>query len=163
MKLTKGKISKLYKKNRQTARKIKKRKGSLKSKTFRRKRNINLANKSLKKMRRYRKQKGGEADQEIPKVDDMQTTSSPVEAPVVEAPVVEAPVEEIPVEAPEGTAARKSFPSEVITSASTVGLPLESIISRARILLIVAKLRAECYVRLRRFLASINFKIQYYR
>jgi hypothetical protein len=46
MKLTKGKISKLYKKNRQTARKIKKRKGSLKSKTFRRKRNINLANKS---------------------------------------------------------------------------------------------------------------------
>ena len=45
MKLTKGKISKLYNKKQQTAKKIKKRKGSLKNKTFRRKRNINLANK----------------------------------------------------------------------------------------------------------------------
>lgn len=37
----------------------------------------------------------------------------------------------MPVDAPEGTAARNTYPSEVITSASTVGLPLESRISLA--------------------------------
>lgn len=46
-----------------------------------------------------------------------------------------------PVEAPDGTAALKSLPSLVITSASTVGLPRESMISRARTCAIVAKPR----------------------
>src|SRR5690606_31105781 len=44
----------------------------------------------------------------------------------------------VPVEAPEGTAARPRVPSSSRTSASTVGLPRESRISRARIALIFA-------------------------
>ena len=65
MKLTKGKISKLYNKKKQSVKKInKKKKGSLKSKTFRRKRSINLANKSLKK---YRYKKGGAEEDIMPK------------------------------------------------------------------------------------------------
>ena len=67
MKLTKGKISKLYNKKKQSLKKVNKRKGSNKSKnkTFRRKRHINLARRSLKRFH-YRKQSGGE---EIAKVD----------------------------------------------------------------------------------------------
>lgn len=38
-----------------------------------------------------------------------------------------------PVEAPEGTAARPRVPSARMTSASTVGLPRESRMERARI------------------------------
>ena len=50
MKLTKGKISKLYNKNKQTLKKkANKRKTSNKSKTFRRKQKVNLARKSLKR------------------------------------------------------------------------------------------------------------------
>jgi hypothetical protein len=49
MKLTKGKISKLYTKNRQSVKRRKNgKKKTNRSKTFRKKRNINLANKSLK-------------------------------------------------------------------------------------------------------------------
>lgn len=44
----------------------------------------------------------------------------------------------MPVEAPEGTAALKT-PSSVVTSASTVGLPRESRISRAKTFLMVEK------------------------
>jgi hypothetical protein len=51
MKLTKGKISKLYAKNRQSVKRKKNgKKNTNKSKTFRKKRNINLANKSLKQV-----------------------------------------------------------------------------------------------------------------
>ena len=57
MKLTKGKISKLYNKKKQSLKKYKKSKTSSNSKTFRKKRNINLANTSMKRM--YRKKKGG--------------------------------------------------------------------------------------------------------
>ena len=60
MKLTKGKISKLYNKNKQTLKKkANKRKTSNKSKTFRRKQKVNLARKSLKRFH-YKKQKGGD-------------------------------------------------------------------------------------------------------
>jgi len=51
MKLTKGKISKLYGKQKQSRRKNKKRKTSNKNRTFRRKRNLNLMRKSLKRYR----------------------------------------------------------------------------------------------------------------
>jgi hypothetical protein len=43
-----------------------------------------------------------------------------------------------PVEAPEGTAARPKAPVLSLTSTSTVGLPLESRISRALMLSIVS-------------------------
>lgn len=60
MKLTKGKISKLYNKKRQSLKKNNnKRKTSSKNKTFRKKRNIHLARKSLKNFH-YKKQRGGE-------------------------------------------------------------------------------------------------------
>jgi len=59
MKLTKGKISKLYNKRKQSLKKQKlhKKKSSSKNKTFRRKRNMNLANTSLKNI--YFKKTGG--------------------------------------------------------------------------------------------------------
>ena len=56
MKLTKGKISKLYNKKKQTFKKHKKRNISKKIRTFR-KRHLNLARKTLK---RYKKKKGGD-------------------------------------------------------------------------------------------------------
>jgi hypothetical protein len=60
MKLTKGKISKLYNKKRQSLKKKNnKRKTSSKNMTFRKKRNIHLARKSLKNFH-YKKQSGGE-------------------------------------------------------------------------------------------------------
>jgi hypothetical protein len=59
MNLTKGKITKLYNKKRQTLkRKINKKKSSNKSKTFRRNRKINLARKSLKRFHN-KKYRGG--------------------------------------------------------------------------------------------------------
>jgi hypothetical protein len=61
MKLTKGKISKLYnKKNQSLKRKNSKKSASFKTKTFRNKRNINLANKSLKRI-----YKGGASPKEM--------------------------------------------------------------------------------------------------
>ena len=50
MKLTKGKISKLYSKKKQSLKKkVNKKRGSSRNKTFRKKRNIHLARKSLKR------------------------------------------------------------------------------------------------------------------
>ena len=46
-----------------------------------------------------------------------------------------------PVEAPEGTAARPKLPSSNVTSASTVGLPRESRISRPRMSVILIMCR----------------------
>ena len=49
MNLTKGKISKLYKKNKQSVRRRKNRKGKTgRNRTFRKTKGLNLANKSLK-------------------------------------------------------------------------------------------------------------------
>ena len=59
MKLTKGKISKLYNKKKQSLKKkVNKKKSSSRNKTFRKKRNIHLARKSLKRFY-YKKQRGG--------------------------------------------------------------------------------------------------------
>jgi hypothetical protein len=104
MKLTKGKISKLYNKNKQTLKKkANKRKTSNKSKTFRRKQKINLARKTLKRFH-YKKQKGGEniPPKEVTTKDDADVdivSSENVATPMEEAAVqpVEEPVEE-PVE-----------------------------------------------------------------
>ena len=81
MKLTKGKISKLYNKKKQSLKKKNNRRKSSNKNTFRKKRNINLANKTLKK---YKKLKGGQDD--IAKKD--------IATPVVEG---ENPAEEQPV------------------------------------------------------------------
>ena len=84
MKLTKGKISKLYSKKKQSLKKkVNKKRGSTRNKTFRKKRNIHLARKSLKRFH-YKKQRGGvkegegegEGDENIsqesmPKVDEV--------------------------------------------------------------------------------------------
>ena len=78
MKLTKGKISKLYNKKRQSLKKNNnKRKSSTKNKTFRKKRNIHLARKSLKRFQ-YNKQRGGEDDdknsqENISKIESKET------------------------------------------------------------------------------------------
>ena len=58
MKLTKGKISKLYKKKKQSLKKVKKNKSSYKRRTFRNKKNFNLARKTLKRFN-YKRHKGG--------------------------------------------------------------------------------------------------------
>ena len=83
MNLTKGKISKLYDKKRQTL-KRKRAKKCCKKKTFRNKRKVNLARKTLKKIH-YKKQKGGEED---PKNDDMPFSSTLETPDVSEAPLV---------------------------------------------------------------------------
>ena len=54
MKLTKGKISKLYKKNKQSVRRRKNGKGKTgRNKTFRKTKSLNLANKSLKNFHQH--------------------------------------------------------------------------------------------------------------
>lgn len=68
MKLTKGKISKLYDKKKQSLKKHKKLKSSYKKRTFRNKRKVNLARKSLKRLH-DRKYKGGAETDETPKDD----------------------------------------------------------------------------------------------
>jgi len=90
MKLTKGKISKLYNKKKQTMKKkANKRKSSKKNRTFRRKQKVNLARKSLKRLR-YKKLSGGRDD--VPKTDedlgifpDVVTEEANVTGPVVDA------------------------------------------------------------------------------
>ena len=70
MKLTKGKISKLYNKKKQTMKKkANKRKSSKKNRTFRRKQKVNLARKSLKRLR-YKKLSGGVGTDDVPKTDE---------------------------------------------------------------------------------------------
>ena len=71
MKLTKGKISKLYnKKNQSLKRKNYKKGTSFKTKTFRNKRNINLANKSLKRIYKGGTTPPEENTQEIQKLEE---------------------------------------------------------------------------------------------
>ena len=84
MKLTKGKLSKLYNKKKQSLKKVNKKKGSNKSKTFRRKRNMNLARKSLKRIR----QNGGE-EEEMPKANAQEVTASEIPEPQAENLTIE--------------------------------------------------------------------------
>ena len=98
MKLTKGKISKLYNKKRQSLKKHKKIKSSYKKRTFRNKRKVNLARKSLKKIN-YR---GGEGENnDTPKNDINEITETPVinadDMPVIDMPVIEEHITEQPI------------------------------------------------------------------
>jgi hypothetical protein len=78
MKLTKGKISKLYnKKNQSFKKKINRKKGASKRKTFRKNKKYNLAKKTLKRF--YSKKRGGEGPIEDPKIVDTSVTPSAVE------------------------------------------------------------------------------------
>jgi hypothetical protein len=100
MKLTKGKISKLYNKKRQSLKKHKKLKSSYKKRTFR-KRKVNLARKTLKKIH-YKKYRGGEGEDTVPPKDvdtfNEPAVNQPTEQPiVVEQPIVEEPIVEEPV------------------------------------------------------------------
>ena len=106
MKLTKGKISKLYNKKKQSLKKkVNKKKGSRRNKTFREKRNIHLARKSLKRFH-YKKHKGGaeyeekNSQESIPKISEdssadvekvVNPTSEIIEQPNIEN--VEQPVD----------------------------------------------------------------------
>jgi len=82
MKLTKGKIAKLYKKNKQSFNKINKKKTYSKSKTFRKNKKLNLHKKTLKKI--YKKiggdeASGDEASDNIPEVNpSLEKTDIPV-------------------------------------------------------------------------------------
>ena len=95
MKLTKGKISKLYNKKKQTMKKkANKRKSSKKNRTFRRKQKVNLARKSLKRLR-YKKLSGGRDDvgtDGLPKSEEDPGIFPPVvtEEANVTGPVVDA-------------------------------------------------------------------------
>jgi hypothetical protein len=92
MKLTKGKISKLYNKKKQTMkRKVNKKKSSNKNRTFRRKQKVNLARKSLKRLR-YNKLSGGIGTDGVPKSEEDPGIFPPVvtEEANVTAPVVDA-------------------------------------------------------------------------
>ena len=92
MKLTKGKISKLYNKKKQTLkRKVNKGKKSSRGKTFRRKQKMNLARKSLKRLR-YKKQSGGKEDPK--EVDNQMTGIEPVNVNKTESDLL--PVESNP-------------------------------------------------------------------
>jgi hypothetical protein len=127
MKLTKGKISKLYNKNKQTLKKkANKRKTSNKSKTFRRKQKINLARKTLKRFH-YKKQKGGEI---IPPKEV--TTKDDADVDIVSSENVATPIEKSvvqPVEQPlENPVVSETEPVEkpVVSEAKPVEKPVES-------------------------------------
>jgi hypothetical protein len=84
MKLTKGKISKLYNKKRQSLKKPKRKKLSNKIRTFRNKKYLNLARKTLKN---YKHIGGAYHDTEAPKEQDQTLTSQSDESelePVIE-------------------------------------------------------------------------------
>ena len=91
MNLTKGKITKLYNKKRQTLkRKINKKKSSNKSKTFRRNRKINLARKSLKRFHNKKYRGGiGEGEEAVNQVEGAVNTvegeGKPVEGQGIDA------------------------------------------------------------------------------
>ena len=93
MKLTKGKISKLYNKKRQSFKKnINKKRSASKRKTFRKNKKFNLAKKTL---RRYNsKKRGGEGPNEDPKVENEPVVSESVVTPDPSAPAAETVVSE---------------------------------------------------------------------
>jgi hypothetical protein len=81
MKLTKSKISKLYNKTRQSLKRYKKRKSSYKKRTFR-KRKVNLARKSLKRLN-YKTHKGGWGEVDTPK-EEIQPVAETPDQPTTE-------------------------------------------------------------------------------
>jgi len=118
MKLTKGKISKLYNKNKQTLKKkANKRKTSNKSKTFRRKQKINLARKTLKRFH-YKKQKGGEI---IPPKEV--TTKDDADVDIVSSENVATPIEKSVVQPVEEPVVSEAEP--VVSETEPVVQPVE--------------------------------------
>ena len=124
MKLTKGKITKLYGKQKQSRKKNKKRKTSNKNRSFRRKRNLNLMRKSLK---RY---KGGVNDDVVeapqvppPLVESVAAEETPAESVVTEESVV---AEESLVETPTESVADAE---SVAPEESLVESPLDSLVT----------------------------------
>jgi len=112
MNLTKGKISKLYNKKRQSLKKHKKVKSSYKKRTFRNKRNLNLARKSLKKIH-YKKYRGGEGDVNDTPKDDVNE--------IAEQPTSTNPINEIPTitEQPTSTNSINEIPTMTEQPTST--------------------------------------------
>ena len=115
MKLTKGKLSKLFHKKKQTMRRYKnQRKYRRASKTFRQRKPLNLHRSSMKKIGRVG---GADPDEKVPLVvkpasDEATTTTEMVSEPITE-PVPE-PVSEPVVEpVPESTAAEEPVPEPV--------------------------------------------------
>ena len=115
MKLTKGKLSKLFHKKKQTMRRYKnQRKYRRASKTFRQRKPLNLHRSSMKKIERMG---GAEPDEKVPLVvkpasDEATTTTEMVSEPITE-PVPE-PISEPAVEpVPESTAAEEPVPEPV--------------------------------------------------
>ena len=116
MKLTKGKLSKLFHKKKQTMRRYKnQRKYRRASKTFRQRKPLNLHRSSMKKIGRVG---GADPDEKVPLVvkpasDEATTTTEMVSEPITE-PVPE-PVSEPVVEpVPESTAAEEPVPEPVV-------------------------------------------------
>lgn len=104
MKLTKGKLSKLFHKKKQTMRRYKnQRKYRRASKTFRQRKPLNLHRSSMKKIGRVG---GADPDEKVPLVvkpasdEETITTTEPVSEPTTE-PVAEQAVEPIPEPVPE--------------------------------------------------------------
>lgn len=115
MKLTKGKLSKLFHKKKQTMRRYKnQRKYRRASKTFRQRKPLNLHRSSMKKIGRVG---GADPDEKVPLVvkpasDEATTTTEMVSEPLSE-PITE-PVSEPVVEpVPESTAAEEPVPEPV--------------------------------------------------
>jgi hypothetical protein len=77
MKLTKGKISKLYNIKKQTIKRVRKPKISNKRRTFRNKKNFNLARKTIKNFN-YNKYKGGNNENNIPKEENIISNINPI-------------------------------------------------------------------------------------
>lgn len=116
MKLTKGKLSKLFHKKKQTMRRYKnQRKYRRASKTFRQRKPLNLHRSSMKKIGRVG---GADPDEKVPLVvkpasDEATTTTEMVSEPLSE-PITE-PVSEPVVEpVPESTAAEEPVPEPVV-------------------------------------------------
>jgi hypothetical protein len=117
MNLTKGKISKLYSKKKQSLKRNKNKRGhSGKSKTFRKNKRVNLARKSLKRLHFKENKGGGVNDNELPKettdnkqVDDYVANSASKAEP--------SPVIGSPFKSPPETSTEPSFESPKFSDA----------------------------------------------
>lgn len=117
MKLTKGKLSKLFHKKKQTMRRYKnQRKYRRASKTFRQRKPLNLHRSSMKKIGRVG---GADPDEKVPLVvkpasDEVSaTTTEPITDPVPEPVVVEEPVSEPVAQEPVSEPAVEPVPEPV--------------------------------------------------
>jgi len=123
MKLTKGKISKLLKKSKQSKRKykIKKDKNSKRSRTFRKKHKLNLANKTIKNSRFFKKTRGGEVGTNNISTETNANTNTKISDENMSQPITPPsellPETSTPVAEPEGQPITP--PSELLPETST--------------------------------------------